>query len=82
MFYVVETNSTSGFKFLPVLGKYISDCFENQASDELRKKWRLEPVPSGSSGYPMKGDGYPMKGDGSRAGPPLRKLTRLEKAKL
>jgi sarcosine oxidase/L-pipecolate oxidase len=75
MFYVVETNSTSGFKFLPVLGKYIADCFENKASDELRKKWRLEPVPSGSSGYPM-------KGDGSRAGPPLRKLSQLEKARL
>ena len=71
----MQTNLSSGFKFLPILGKYIADCFENKASEELRKKWRLEPVPSGTSGSLM-------KGDGSRAGPPLRKLTQLEKAKL
>jgi sarcosine oxidase/L-pipecolate oxidase len=69
------TKLTSGFKFLPILGKYIADCYENKAPEELRKKWRLEPVPSGSNGSHM-------KGDGSRAGPPLRSLTQLEKAKL
>ncbi|KAJ5125868.1 L-pipecolate oxidase [Penicillium atrosanguineum] len=73
--FVATGGAGHGFKFLPILGKYIADCFENKASEELRKKWRLEPVPSGTSGSLM-------KGDGSRAGPPLRKLTQLEKAKL
>ena len=66
----------SGFKFLPILGKYIADCFENKAPEELRQKWRLQPTPHDAS------SGNGMKGDGSRAGPPLRKLTTFEKAKL
>lgn len=66
---------TSGFKFLPILGKYIADCFENKASKELREKWRLPPSPGGSKAYDM-------AGDGSRAGPPLRKLSDFEKSKL
>lgn len=65
----------SGFKFLPILGKYIADCFENKAPEELRQKWRLAPAPGDSRSYTM-------KGDGSRAGPPLRNLSPEEKAKL
>ncbi|KAH6884858.1 FAD dependent oxidoreductase [Thelonectria olida] len=63
------------FKFLPVLGKYIADCFENKADEELRKKWRLR-APSKESANALK------DGDGSRAGPPLRILNRTEQAKL
>lgn len=72
---VFKLIQTSGFKFLPVLGKYIADCFENKAPEELRQKWRLNLPHGGSSEYAM-------KGDGSRAGPPLRKLTPSEKARL
>ena len=72
---IILTDTRSGFKFLPILGKYVADCFENKASEELRQKWRLAPSQGNSAGYAM-------KGDGSRAGPPLRQLTRVEKAKL
>lgn len=69
------TNSIfSGFKFLPVLGKYIVDCLENKAPKELRWKWRFR-LPSGA------GDVVKV-GDGSRGGPPLRLLTTVEQAKL
>ncbi|KXJ93315.1 FAD dependent oxidoreductase [Microdochium bolleyi] len=69
--------SGHGFKFLPVLGKYIADCFEDKASPDIRQKWRLQPAPKGESGIALS-----MGGDGSRAGPPLRTLTRDEQAKL
>ncbi|KAJ9425735.1 FAD dependent oxidoreductase [Fusarium oxysporum] len=61
------------FKFLPVLGRYVVDCFENKAPKELRHKWRLR-APTGQD--------MVKQGDGSRGGPPLRKLTRAEQAKL
>ncbi|KAJ4268915.1 hypothetical protein NW762_002986 [Fusarium torreyae] len=63
------------FKFLPVLGRYVADCFEDKAPKELRHKWRLR-APA-STGQEME-----KYGDGSRGGPPLRKLTRAEQAKL
>lgn len=66
--------STSAFKFMPILGRYIADCFENKASQEIRQKWRLR-APSAQGGV-QKG------GDGSRAGLPLRLLTEVETAKL
>lgn len=66
--------SSSAFKFLPVLGKYVADCFEDKASNEIRHQWRLRE---------SEDDGSTMKpGDGSRGGPPLRVLTRLEQSKL
>lgn len=68
------TQIHSGFKFLPVLGKYIVDCLENKAPKELRWKWRLR-LPSGI-------DEKVKIGDGSRGGPPLRILTVAEQAKL
>ncbi|KAH6692483.1 FAD dependent oxidoreductase [Plectosphaerella plurivora] len=63
------------FKFLPVLGKYVADCFENKAPKEVRHQWRLRR-PEGNGSKDMK------PGDGSRGGPPLRVLSRLEQAKL
>ncbi|RDW67592.1 FAD dependent oxidoreductase-5 [Coleophoma cylindrospora] len=60
-----------GFKFMPVLGKYIADCFENKASQEMREKWRFRPVES-----------VDMRGDGSRGGPDRRPLTAVEVARL
>jgi sarcosine oxidase/L-pipecolate oxidase len=63
----------SGFKFLPVLGRYIVDSYENRASEIIRQKWRLR-LPDGS--------GELKVGDGSRAGPPLRTLTIQEQSEL
>ncbi|KAJ5776413.1 uncharacterized protein N7511_001424 [Penicillium nucicola] len=63
-----------GFKFLPILGQYIADCFEGKAPQNLREKWRLN-LPKGDANGPM-------AGDGSRGGPPLRRLSPLEQAKL
>ncbi|KAF6796934.1 hypothetical protein CSOJ01_13103 [Colletotrichum sojae] len=62
------------FKFLPVLGKYISDCFEEKAPQDLRHKWRLRESDGKEEEFKL--------GDGSRAGPPLRKLMPAEQAKL
>ncbi|KAK9775634.1 putative FAD dependent oxidoreductase domain-containing protein [Seiridium cardinale] len=62
------------FKFLPVLGHCILECYENNASLEVRNKWRLT-VGDGL-------DGITMAGDGSRGGPPLRVLDRKGQAKL
>ncbi|KAJ4141698.1 hypothetical protein NW768_000914 [Fusarium equiseti] len=62
-----------GYKFLPILGRYIADCFEGTAPAELRHKWRLR-APTGKD--------MVKQGDGSRGGPPLRKLARWEQAKL
>ena len=62
----------SAFKMLPVLGRYTADCFENLAPANVRQKWRLRL-----------GEEHASKaGDGSRGGPPLRKLTVEEQAKL
>ncbi|KAJ9265273.1 hypothetical protein DTO195F2_1885 [Paecilomyces variotii] len=63
-----------GFKFLPILGKYIADCFEDKASTEVRQKWRLEK--SSQTTGPM------VCNDGSRRGPARRLLTAQEQAKL
>jgi sarcosine oxidase/L-pipecolate oxidase len=69
------TDIRSGFKFLPVLGKYVADCFEDKAAKELREKWRLKPARDEAGTVNM-------SGDGSRGGPPLRKLTVVEQSKL
>ncbi|KID83347.1 FAD dependent oxidoreductase [Metarhizium guizhouense ARSEF 977] len=72
--FIATGGSGHGFKFLPVLGKYIVDCLENKAGKELRWKWRYR-LPSGA-------DDKVKIGDGSRGGPPLRLLTAEEQAKL
>ncbi|KAL4805430.1 FAD dependent oxidoreductase [Aspergillus unguis] len=72
--FVATGGAGHAFKFLPVLGKYIVDCFENRAPSELREKWKLKAS--------SKQDGPLMLGDGSRGGPPLRKLSALEQSKL
>ncbi|KAK2754560.1 hypothetical protein FQN54_006961 [Arachnomyces sp. PD_36] len=68
--FVATGGSGHGFKFLPTLGKYIVDCFEGSASQELRQRWAWRPSK-------LRG-----KGDGSRGGPDGRKLTPGEQARL
>ena len=65
---------TSGFKFLPVLGRYIADCFEGKATAEVREKWRLRSDPGARE--PL------VCNDGSRRGPQKRRLESWEQAKL
>ncbi|KAJ6789825.1 hypothetical protein PWT90_04516 [Aphanocladium album] len=71
--FLATGGSGHGFKFLPVLGKYIVDCLENKAPESLRYKWRMRPESNA---------GEIKIGDGSRGGPPLRTLTALEQSKL
>ncbi|KAI9045549.1 NAD(P)/FAD-dependent oxidoreductase [Aspergillus affinis] len=66
--------SGHSFKFMPILGRYIADVYENKASPEIRRKWRFR-LPDGMS------EG-PKAGDGCRGGPPLRQLRPDEQAKL
>lgn len=74
--FLATGGSGHAFKFLPVLGKYVADCFENKASPALRQKWQLRPPAAGAE------ETVNMLGDGSRAGPPLRMLTPDEQANL
>ncbi|KAH8435218.1 NAD(P)/FAD-dependent oxidoreductase [Aspergillus melleus] len=74
--FVATGGAGHAFKFLPVLGRYVADCVEEKADASLREKWRLA-MPEGK----VTGE-ISMAGDGSRGGPPLRKLTVLEQAKL
>ncbi|KAJ5531668.1 hypothetical protein N7527_005061 [Penicillium freii] len=73
--FVATGGAGHAFKFLPILGKYVADCFENRASSELRQKWKLKPLTKESGPVVM-------AGDGSRGGPPLRKLSVFEQSKL
>lgn len=70
------TSCYSAFKFLPVLGKYVADCVEGKAEAGLREKWRLNITEGKGTGE------INMAGDGSRGGPPLRRLSLQEQAKL
>ncbi|KAL4971950.1 FAD dependent oxidoreductase [Aspergillus desertorum] len=75
--FVATGGAGHAFKFLPVMGKYVADCFENRASSELRQKWKLKAPKRESASSSVV-----MSGDGSRGGPPLRKLSVLEQSKL
>ncbi|KAK5191996.1 hypothetical protein LTR99_006660 [Exophiala xenobiotica] len=72
--FIATGGSGHGYKFLPVLGRYIADCFEGTAMAEVQQKWRLPPFATR--------EGKITAGDGSRRGPPRRMLDRSEQAKL
>ena len=74
LFLLLTKGSNSAFKFLPVLGQYTADCFENKASPDIRKQWRLRKAEGA--------DKDDKKGDGSRGGPPLKVLSVDEQARL
>ncbi|KAG9254400.1 FAD dependent oxidoreductase [Emericellopsis atlantica] len=67
--------SGHAFKFLPVLGRHVADCFERKAHPDLQKKWKFHTVGE-------RPRALVMGSDGSRGGPPLRKLSDAEQAKL
>lgn len=64
----------SAFKFLPVLGRYIVQGFENKLPVDLKKKWRFR--------MEYKDQQNAFFGDGSRGGPARREFTSQEKALL
>ncbi|KAM0716423.1 hypothetical protein Q7P37_007868 [Cladosporium fusiforme] len=72
--FLATGGSGHAFKFLPVLGKYITDGIEQRLSRGLKEKWRF-----GRKGAPGED---PFRGDGSRGGPVRREFTTEEKAKL
>lgn len=63
----------SGFKFLPVLGRYSADCFERVAAPEVRQKWKLSTQVTARD--PV------VCNDGSRRGPLRRSLSASESAR-
>ncbi|OJK01864.1 hypothetical protein ASPACDRAFT_1865519 [Aspergillus aculeatus ATCC 16872] len=69
--FVATGGSGHAFKFLPVLGRYVADSLELTASAEQRQKWAWPVAPQ-----PI------ASGDGSRGGPPRRRLTPEERARL
>jgi len=64
----------SGFKFLPVLGRYTARAFRKQLPPDLAHKWRFRTE------YQHSEDVF--KGDGSRGGPERRELKLEERARL
>lgn len=65
---------TSAFKFLPILGEYISLALKRQLPSQLKDKWSFRKE------YQNRKDAF--LGDGSRGGPVRRELESYEKAKL
>ncbi|RAL13044.1 FAD dependent oxidoreductase [Aspergillus homomorphus CBS 101889] len=66
--------SGHGFKFLPVLGDYMSLALKKSLPDNLATKWRFR------TDYATRDDVF--LGDGSRGGPVRRELNPQERAKL
>lgn len=64
----------SAFKFLPVLGEYISLAIQKRLPPNLASKWRFRNEYAGCSDV--------FLGDGSRGGPARRELSASEKAQL
>ncbi len=69
-----DADENSGFKFLPVLGKYLGLAWNNSLTPHLKNKWRFRTE------YEHREDAF--WGDGSRGGPERRELDSREKAKL
>ncbi|KAF2156376.1 FAD dependent oxidoreductase [Myriangium duriaei CBS 260.36] len=72
--FIATGGSGHGFKFLPVLGRYIADCFEGIASPEVRERWKLNA--------PIGKEGKIAVHDGSRRGPPRRVIHEDERSRL
>jgi glycine/D-amino acid oxidase-like deaminating enzyme len=53
--YVATCGSFHGYKFFPVLGKYITQMLNGELEDELREKWswdRVRPGPEENPDWP------------------------------
>ena len=69
-----NTSYCSAFKFLPVLGEYLSLGIKKKLPPHLANKWRFR------KDYEHRSDAF--LGDGSRGGPARRELNAHERAKL
>ncbi|PYH81762.1 fructosyl amine: oxygen oxidoreductase [Aspergillus uvarum CBS 121591] len=72
--FIGGAGSGHGFKFLPVLGEYLSLALKKGLPTELAQKWRFRRE------YAARDDVF--LGDGSRGGPVRRELNAQERAKL
>ncbi|PYH94321.1 FAD dependent oxidoreductase [Aspergillus ellipticus CBS 707.79] len=72
--FVGGAGSGHGFKFLPVLGEYMSLALKRGLPAKLADKWRFRKE------YANREDVF--LGDGSRGGPERRELNARERAKL
>lgn len=63
----------SAFKFLPVIGKYISAAFQGNLPSDLLNKWKFPTQ------FRERFQGDAFAGDGSRGGPERRELTTNER---
>ena len=55
--YVATCGSFHGFKFLPILGKYVVEMLEGNLDPELKKRWAWDrelPSVDGNSKWPKK----------------------------
>ena len=55
--YVATCGSFHGFKFLPVLGKYVVEMLSGELDSELEKRWAWDrelPSVDGNSKWPKK----------------------------
>ncbi|KFY95399.1 hypothetical protein V500_02791 [Pseudogymnoascus sp. VKM F-4518 (FW-2643)] len=66
--FLATGGSGHAFKFLPILGTYTCDVFEELASDLLRQKWACRAGDKDAL----------IQGDGSKGGPPRRRLEDWE----
>lgn len=69
-----DTRDLSAFKFLPVLGEYMSLAIKKQLPASLASKWRFRTEHQGQRDT--------FVGDGSRGGPARRELDADERARL
>lgn len=65
---------SSAFKFLPVLGEYLSLAIKRSLPSNLASKWKFRTE--------FKNRNDVFEGDGSRAGPARQELDSIERAKL
>ncbi|OOF92555.1 hypothetical protein ASPCADRAFT_153239 [Aspergillus carbonarius ITEM 5010] len=72
--FIGGAGSGHGFKFLPVLGEYMSLALKKSLPPHLAQKWRFR------TDYQNRDDVF--LGDGSRGGPARRELEAGERAKL
>ncbi|KAM0564605.1 hypothetical protein ACHAPJ_000820 [Fusarium lateritium] len=72
--FVGGAGSGHAFKFLPVLGEYMSKAIHRRLPSNLTHKWRFR------TDYKDNSNAFP--GDGSRGGPIRRELSSVERAKL
>lgn len=72
--WIADQLHCSAFKFLPILGHYMTLAIKKQLPPSLAQRWRLRKE------YESQKNSY--KGDGSRGGPIRRELEPQERAKL